>query len=58
MIESVKTNRLFVRKMLEMEFKFIKFLLKKSKALCLGISERTKRLAAQSTTYALRNRQG
>ena len=27
-----------------------------SKALCLGASEPTKRLAAQSTAYALRNR--
>ena len=27
-------------------------------ALCLGVSETTKRLAAQSTLYALRNRQG
>ena len=29
-----------------------------SKALCLGVSKPTKRLAAQSTAYALRNRQG
>ena len=28
-----------------------------SKALCLGVSEPTKRLAAQSTAYTLRNRQ-
>ena len=26
-----------------------------SKSLCLGVSEPTKRLAAQSTAYALRN---
>ena len=29
-----------------------------SKALCLGVSEPTRRLAAQNTAYALRNRQG
>ena len=29
-----------------------------SKALYLGVSEPTKRLIAQSTAYALRNRQG
>ena len=29
-----------------------------SKVLCLGVSEPRKRLAAQSTTYALRNRSG
>ena len=29
-----------------------------SKALCLGVSGPTKRLAAKSTAYALRNRQG
>ena len=40
--------------MYEMEFKYSNW----SKALCLGVSESTKRLAAQSTAYALRNRQG
>ena len=29
-----------------------------AKALCLGVSEPSKRLIAQSTAYALRNRQG
>ena len=29
-----------------------------SKAFCLGVSEPTKRFAAQGTAYALRNRQG
>ena len=35
----------------EMKFKFPKL----SKSLCIGVSEPTKRLAAQSTAYALRN---
>ena len=58
MTESIKTNRVFLRQMFQMEFKFIKFSLIRSKALGLGISERTKRLAAQSTAYALLNQQG
>ena len=40
-----------------MEFKFSKFSSIRSKALCLSISKPTKRLAAQSTARALRNRQ-
>ena len=58
MTESIKTNRVFLRKMFEMEFKFIKFSSIRSKALGVGISERTKRLVAQSTAYALLNQQG
>ena len=57
--ESVKTKKLSVSwKMLEIEFKFSKFSSIRSKALCLGISEQTKWLAAQSLAYPLRNRQG
>ena len=41
--------------MFEMEFKLS---LIRSKVLCLGISEPTKRSAAQSASYTLRNRQG
>ena len=37
-----------------MELKFQNW----SKALCLGVSEPTKQLTAQSTAYGLRNRQG
>ena len=44
--------------MFKMEFKFSKFSSIRSKALYLGISEPTKRLAAQRIAYALRNRQG
>ena len=40
--------------MFEMEFKFQNW----SKVLCLDVSEPPKRLVAQSTVYALRNRQG
>ena len=57
--ESVKTKKLCVSdKIFEMEFKFLKFSLIRSKALSVGISKQTKQLAAQSTAYALRNRQG
>ena len=37
-----------------MEIKFSNW----SKALCLGVFKPTKRMTAQSTAYALRNRQG
>ena len=57
--ESVKIKKLSVSwKMFEIEFKFSKFLSIRSKALCLGISEQTKRLAAHSIAYPLSNRQG
>ena len=59
MTESVKTKKSCVSwKMFEIEFKFSKFSSARSKALCLGVFEPTKRLAAQSTAYVLRNRQG
>ena len=51
---SVKTKKsCFSRKMFEMNLNFQNW----SKALCLGVSEPTKWLAAQSTAYTLRNRQ-
>ena len=57
--ESVKTKKLCVSwKIFEIEFKSSKFPSITPKALCLGASEPTKRLAAQSTAYVLRNRQG
>ena len=56
--ESVKTKKSWVSwKMFEMEFKVSKFSSMKSKALCLEISETTKRLAVQSTAYTLLNLQ-
>ena len=59
MTESVKTKKSFVSwKIFEMEFKFSRFSLITSKALCLGVSEPTKQLAAQRTAYVLCNRQG
>ena len=53
MTESVKTKKSCFSK-----FRFSKFLSIRSKALCLGVSEPTKWLAAQSAAYVLRNRQG
>ena len=54
MTESVKTEKPCVSwKMFGIKFKF-----SRSKALCLGVSEPTKRLPAQSTAYVLPNRQG
>ena len=51
---SVKTKKSCVScKIFEMEFKFSKLV-----KMCLGVSEPTKQLAAQSTAYALGNRQG
>ena len=44
--------------MFKMEFKFSKFSSIRSKALYLGISEPTERLAAHRTAYPLLNRQG
>ena len=50
MTESVKTKTSSASsEMSEMEFKFSKFSLISSKALCLGVCEPTKRFAAQST---------
>ena len=46
-------NRVFLGKCTKWNLNFQNW----SKALCLGVSEPTKRLAAQSTAYALRNRQ-
>ena len=43
---------------LELEFKFSKISSMRSKALCLGLSEPTKWLTAQSTAYAFRHRLG
>ena len=52
---SLKTKKSCVSwKMFEMEFKFQNW----SEALCLVVSEPTKRLAVQSAAYAVRNRQG
>ena len=51
---SVKTKKsCFSWKMFEINLNFQNW----SKALCLGVSEPTKRLAAQSTAYTLCNRQ-
>ena len=47
-------NRVFLGKCTKWNLNFQNW----SKALCLGASVPTKRLAAQSTTYTLRNRQG
>ena len=47
-------NRVFLGKCSKWNLNFQNW----SKAFCLGVSESTKRLAAQSTAYALRNRQG
>ena len=47
-------NRVFLGKCSKWNLNFQNW----SKALCLGVSKPTKRLAAQSTACALRNRQG
>ena len=47
-------NRVFLEKFSKWNSNFQNW----SKALCLDVSEPTNRLAAQSTAYALRNRQG
>ena len=49
--QSKLINRVFLGKCLKCNLKFKNW----SKSLCLGVSESIKRLAAQSTAYALRN---
>ena len=51
---SKSRNRVFLGKFSKWNSNFQNW----SKALCLGVSEPTNRLAAQSTAYVLRNRQG
>ena len=47
-------GRVFLGKFWKWSLKFQNW----SKALCLGVSEPTKQLTAQSTAHGLRNRQG